>query len=582
MEPEAHTSIRVAILLAFLAMVVYLNALRAGFTFDDGLYIVNNPLVTEGVDPIRVLASPLPPGDLFRPLTIFTFALNHALIPGSPAPFHAVNIILHAVVTVLVFLLALQLFGVARIAALAAALFALHPIHTEAVTSLVGRAEVLAALFGLLAILTADPIDVPDSWWKQLGLQLLSVAAFSLALMSKESALMVLPLVMLYRIARRSDPIWRGLWYELRNLDWVPYALCAAVFLVLRCYVVTAVEPPIPVTPLNNVLAFVPWGVRVRSALGVLWDYFGLLNVPFILSADYSYNQVPVISRWADVRFLLGTVLVIASITVAIRHRHAPIRFAAAFPLVALVVTSNLIIPIGTIKAERLLYLPSVGWVLLVAYVFDRLLRNPQYRTVAAGVLCIIVAAFGARTWVRNWDWKDNATLYRSMVETAPESAKSHYNFGIALQEQYADEYAVPQFRRALAIYPWAQLALGIGISYQRRGFTDQAVEWYTKALEISPSFGNAHSDLCHLLYKHERYADAARACRRGLRYNPVDANLLKGLGTSLVEMGDRGKGVAILQRSLALNDGDKPLRDYVQKLELAAVSPSHDMEALQ
>ena len=583
MPTEPTPLARLVFCLAALAVVVYLNALPAGFTFDDEPDIVNNPAVTQGVDPVSSLASPLPPGDLYRPLTVFTFAINYALSGWWPLPFHAVNVVLHAMVTLLVFVLARRLFGSDRPAALAALLFAIHPVHTEAVTSLVGRAEVLGAAFGLIALLTADPLDAAASPTRRLALRLVSVAAFALALMSKESALTVLPLLIVYRAARRADPFASGVWAELRSGDWLPYALCAGLFLGTRFYVVTAVEAPLPLTPLNNILGFVPWSVRIRSALGVLWDYFGLLNVPLVLSADYSYNQVSVISGWLDVRFIAGLVVLLAGTGVAIGHRQASIRFATALPLVALALTSNLLMPIGTIKAERLLYLPSVGWALLVGYAFDRWLATRRYRSIAAAALCVLVAAFGARTWLRNWDWKNNATLYRSMVETAPDSAKSRYNFGVLLQQQFADELAVPEFRRAFATYPqWAEIALGIGIGYQRRGFTDRAVEWYTKALEVDPGFGKAHTNLCHVFYTHQRYPEAAAACRRGLRYEPTDANLLKGLGNSLIASGERDKGLAILRRALALNRTDTPLREYVDQLALASAGRGHDLETYQ
>jgi len=567
MWSEVKVTRRVVVLLASLGVAAYVNALAAGFTFDDEPDIRNNPTVTEGVDLIRVLASPLPPGDLYRPLTVLTFAINEKLMPGVAAPFHAVNVLLHAGVTLLVFWLAVRLFNSARIAGIAAVLFALHPIHTEAVTSLVGRAEVLAALFGLSAVLSVDCADRAKGRVSRAAWRTASVTSFSLALLSKESALTVLPLILLLRVAQRAEPSIRGLLRELRSLDWIPYALCACVFLGLRHSVVGAVAPPLPVTPLNNILAFVPCTVRLRSAMAVLWDYFGLLNVPLVLSADYSYNQVPSVTSWLDLRFLAGVLLVAGVVGIVIWHPRPAVRFATAFPLVALLLTANVLFPIGTIKAERLLYLPSVGWTLLVGYAFDRLLRVERYRRAAVGALCITAAAFGARTWVRNWDWRDNTTLYRSMLNSAPDSAKSRYNFGVELQLQLADEFAVPQFRRALAIYPrWSEAALGIGIAYQRGGRVDEAVEWYEKALKIEPEFSKAHTNLCYVLANDKRFSEAERACRQGLRYDPSDTNLMKMLGFSMIGNSAHEKGVAMLRRVLVLSPRDEGLRNYLMQ----------------
>jgi Tfp pilus assembly protein PilF len=251
------------------------------------------------------------------------------------------------------------------------------------------------------------------------------------------------------------------------------------------------------------------------------------------------------------------------------RHRHPSVRFAVAFPFVALVLTANLVVPIGTIKAERLLYLPSAGWVLLVAWTCTSLFQTRRYRLIAAGALAVMVTAFGARTWTRNWDWKDNRTLFESVVRSAPNSAKAHYNLGVVLQESGAAAAAVAEFHKALVISPWTEgAALGIGIDFEGRGHVSEAIAWYRKALEIEPGYSDAHTNLCHVLVTGGQHGAAAAACRNGLRYKPADANLLKGLGASLVALGETDKGVEVLRRSLALSADDHELRIYVAQIE--------------
>jgi protein O-mannosyl-transferase len=568
----APSRARAIILLALLAMLVYANALQTGFTFDDEPDIRQNHAVTGGVDWVEIFATPLPPGDLYRPFTVLTFAINERWAPGNTVAYHAVNVLLHGVVTVLVFLLALRLFDGVRPAALATVLFAVHPIHTEAVTSLVGRAELLAALFGLLALLSAPPLEMGERGVR-LRRQAASLVCFVLALLSKESALVILPLIPLFRIACRREP-WRGgAWKEVRSLDWVPYALCAGAVLALRALVVGGLQVN-TVTPLDNPLAFVPASIRVRSAVGVLWDYFTLLNFPLVLGADYSFAQVPIVASWADPRWLGGLGLLLGAAVVLVRDRCAGTTFAVALAAGALSLTSNILFPIGTVKGERLLYLPSVGWVLIAAYALDHLLRHERYRRLAAGICLTVIACFAGRTWARNWDWTDNPTLYRSLVRSAPNSAKSRYNLGVAFQQENADAAAIEQFRRALDIYPWgggAGSALGIGIIYEKWGRTDEAIEWYQKALDIEPDFGKAHTNLCRTFLGLEQFKRAVGACRRGLRYEPADANILKGLGESLIGLGEVEKGMAVLRRSLALNQDDQELRVRIAQLETAS-----------
>ena len=575
MTNEMNGQWRALTLLTLLAVAPYLNAMVATFALDDIPTIRENPAVTGGVDPVKIFATPLPPmNNLYRPFTVLTYALNEWLAPGYAPLFHAMNILLHAGVTLLVFYMGTQLFHSERVALIAAALFAVHPIHTEAVTNVVGRAELLVAFFGLIAIWTATRIDQATrlSRWV---FQAISVTSYAAALLSKESAVALLPLILLFRIVCRKEPLLQGLMRELRTLSWVPYALCTLLYVLLRYQVIGVVALGSNLTPLDNALGFVPWDVRVRSALGVIWDYFGLLNVPLVLSADYSYHQVPLVTSWLDPRFLGGVALLVIAATTLFRRTLSAVAFAVIFPVIALSVTTNLLIPIGTIKAERLLYLPSIGWLFVAAYAVDQLLRIQRYRALATIFMALVIAFFGARTWARNWDWKDYPTLMERTAYTAPDSAKAQFNFGLVLQQRGAHAAAERQFRRAMDIMARDEgSALGIGTGLEYQGFTDEALPWYRKALEISPQWVLAHRNLCRLLLITHQLPAAEAACRNGLRYNPTDSELLKGLGAAFVARGETDKGIDVLQRSLLLNRNDSELRIYVARLETTAGKP--------
>ena len=525
--------------LVALATLPYANTFRAGFTFDDYAVIQANRTVQGPIDPMTFLLSRYPPG-LYRPLTELSFALNRVT---TVAGYHVVNVVLHVLVTLLVFVLALRTFESRRLALVAAALFAVHPIHTEAVTSVVGRGELLAALFGLLALLWAPAVGLSVPQSRRRLRETASLACFGLAMLSKESALTILPLIVAQRVYQRNTGIMRALRAELDELQWAPYLACALAYLWLR----SAVLGPTPayfVTPLDNVFTVLSPAARVRSAIAVLWDYFGLLNFPLVLSADYSYNQVPVAPSWFDPRAVAGCLMLAAAVLIVVRHRDRRVCFAVVFPLIAISLTANLLFAIGTVKAERLLYLPSVGWVLLAAYGIESLWRLPAYRHVAVLILLVATTAFAMRAWERNEDWRDNLALYASMVRTAPQSAKAHYNLGVALQVRGARTQAVRQYEAALAIYPFAEAAIGLGDASESDGSSDEAIRWYQRALEIIPPLSRAHVALCEVLVDTRRFAQAEQACRAGLRYDPANPVLLRALaqsfaGTGAVEAAD-------------------------------------------
>jgi tetratricopeptide (TPR) repeat protein len=187
---------------------------------------------------------------------------------------------------------------------------------------------------------------------------------------------------------------------------------------------------------------------------------------------------------------------------------------------------------------------------------------------VAALAVAAVAVAYAARTWQRNWDWQDNLALYRSMSWTAADSAKSRHNGGVVYQRQGRHEEAIAQYQRALDVYPYVESAFGIGISQAKLGRIDDAIRWYDQTLAIDPSFAKAHTNLCSLLLEQERHAEGVRACRRGLRHRPTDANLLKGLGYSLAGTGQAAMAVAVLRRAVAVGGPDAEVETLVARLE--------------
>lgn len=264
------------VILVGVVVIVYSNTLWNAFTMDDTLYIHGNSQVTSPT--ARGLFAANKISNVFRPLTFASYALNWSLSHDHPWSFHLFNLLLHAGVTCLLFLLLQHLLATLNhgvvVAFAAALLFAVHPIHTEAVASVVGRAELLAAGF----LIAAWIFHLQDR-------EVLALLCFVLALLSKESAVVFLPLVLSgdYAIGR-FKPYFRYV------------GICAVTFLYLGVlwkiqggrFGITAI------TKLDNPLAVIPAGWRTLNALHVAWKYIGLQVFPSTLSCDYSYNAIPV------------------------------------------------------------------------------------------------------------------------------------------------------------------------------------------------------------------------------------------------------------------------------------------------
>jgi Flp pilus assembly protein TadD len=551
-EPVGFT-----VLVAALAVLPFLNALTAGFALDDLPRIVENPMV-QGREPTLNLLTWVDRPEIYRPLTMLTFAAN-ARMGTSATGYHVVNVLVHAGVTVLAFVLAKVLLRSSLGAAAAAALFAVHPIHTEAVTNVFGRAELLAALFVLISLLSLArargdaPPDSRSSLWL-----VVSLVAFGAALLSKESAITAVVLCGVvhfwispeHRLAR-----------TLRVV--VPYVLVGIAYLGWRWYLVGALGMPVLPQLLDNPLAHVTLVPRLATALVVMGDYLRLLTFPLALSSDYSFNQLPVVMSAWDARLPLATaVFVVLAVALIVGLRREPVTVVvAAFVFAPLVATANILVVIGTIKAERLLYLPSLGWCLAAGWVVALLAR--RRRPFALGALAIVLCLFAGQTWVRNEDWRDGATAHAAAVRTAPDSAKTHYNWARDLIRQRRLDEAIHHLRRSVAIYPdWVASQANLGGALALTGRLAEAGTHLTLAARLDPGSPIVRINLAQVLLQQGRFEEAFEQLETAKRLDPRSVNVSRILGTLYLQRGRFGEAIDPLGVAAAAEPGDADVQN--------------------
>lgn len=464
---------RVALLtVVALAAAVYVGSLGHDFSYDDVYIIKDNALLHSLANWRAILRATWWDDAMYRPLTALTFAVDWALSGGDPHWFHAVNILLHAGVTALVFLLARSLLPLFPAAA-AAALFAVHPVHVEAVASVVGRAEVLAALFSLSAVLLyradGDLAARGDRTWRRWLASWGTLATLLCALASKESAFAAPGLLLLadWVDARRAGITWGA----AVQRHWV---LCAA------CVMLTAEWLWIWLSTVGGLgggaedaagLEGAGMGARIVVMAPVVLQYGRLLFFPARLSADYSPDFLPV-AEHLNLPGVLGFALVGAAVVAgwAARARAWSLTFALAWMGGTLLIVSNLLVPSEILLAERTLYLPSVGAALLLGYGIGALAAGQ--RNVAAVVVGVLVALGVWRTATRVPVWHNTTTVLHQIVRDAPGSYRADWVRGglffIAGDSARGEAF----YRRALRINPLhAQLwdNLGVQMETQRR-----------------------------------------------------------------------------------------------------------------
>lgn len=466
--------VRVAILLT-VASLVYANTLLDGFTQDDGLYILHNPQVTHFS--FAQLFTPTSFNNVFRPVTFASFALNWAVSGAHPSSYHFFNLLLHVFVTILLYLTLKALLDAVpegAIAAWAAALlFAVHPIHTEAVASIVGRSELLAMGF-LLAAWLLHLKDKP----------VLTLVCFVLALMSKESAVVFVPLAIVGDYARA----------KRKTLSrYASIVGVAALYLVLLWKVQGGRFGEKGISFLDNPLAHLPARLRILNAIRIAWKYIALQLFPAKLSSDYSYSAIPMFSAWRFLWPALGAAVVVVGLWIcSLSAKQKKWALAGAIYLVGFAAASNILIPTGTIMGERLAYLPSAGLCLLIALLCLHL--EGFRRSAGWTLLLLLITALSIRTVVRNRDWRDNFSLFSADIKAAPGSAKLHSNLGREYYLRGQLDDAAREAQIALRIYPDLTDAMGYyGAVESRKGDNQRARKILEKALsgitKDSPNF---------------------------------------------------------------------------------------------
>lgn len=421
--------------LCLLVLTAYSNSFSAGFALDSRQLVLNDPRVHDAsAENVRLIINhsywwPYGESGLYRPLTTLSYLLNYAVLGSAdrPAGYHLFNLLVHIANAWLVWALAATISGQRGTAMAAAAIWSVLPLSTEAVTNIVGRADLLAAL-GVLGGLACYLKTRTATG----GRRLLWLAALMLmtavGVFAKESAVAVVGVVVLYEL------VW---WNRSTSVPALArgvfaVALPIAIMLLQRAAVLgaaDAAEFPFTDNPIGGA-GF--WQGRV-TAVQVIWRYLFLLVWPAALSIEYSYNQVPLATgTFGD---WLAVAALIAAVAAALhfRDRHRAAFFFAACAAIVFVPVSNLVVTSGTIMAERLAYLPSAGLVVAVSLVMFAFASTYRARLVLHGVVVVLVCAGSARTWVRNHDWKDDVTIWAAAVSASPQSAKAHRGYAEAL-----------------------------------------------------------------------------------------------------------------------------------------------------
>ncbi|XP_057163286.1 protein O-mannosyl-transferase TMTC4 isoform X2 [Ursus arctos] len=501
------------LVVGFVSLVCFARSYDGDFVFDDSEAIINN----------KDLRAETPLGDLwhhdfwgsrlssntshksYRPLTILTFRINYYLCGGfHPVSFHVINILLHGGISVLMVDVFSVLFGglqytrkgrrlnlAPRSSLLAALLFAAHPVHTECVAGVVGRADLLGALFFLLSFLgyckafreTGNKEGTHSTFWV-----LLSILLGAVAMLCKEQGITVLGL--------------------------------NAVFDIL-------------VIGKLNVLEMVQKALhKDKSFEAINYNYYYSLNAwlllcPWWLCFDWSMGCIPLIKSAGDWRVTAPVALWLCLIGLICQalcsedsHRRRILTLGLGFLIIPFLPASNLFFRVGFVVAERVLYLPSAGYCMLLTFGFGALSKHTKKKKLIAAVVLGILFINMLRCMIRSGEWRNEEQLFRSALSVCPLNAKVHYNVGKNLADKGNQTAAIRYYREAVRLNPkYVHAMNNLGNILKERNELQEAEELLSLAVQIQPDFAAAWMNLGIVQNSLKRFEAAERSYRTAIKH---------------------------------------------------------------
>jgi len=583
-----------------LTLLAYANSFQTGFPLDNRYLILEDPRLTAPTaSNLKLIFTqdycyPIVVCGVYRPVTTLTYLFNYSILGGRnhPSSYHWVNIALHWLTIALVFQLAFRVLRDTALSFALTALWALHPASTECVTNIIGRANLLSASAILAGTLCHLKAAAAPGWRKAPWLLALTII-ITIGMFFKESTIVVLAVMVIYDVT---------FWNETPWLERLPGYLALLPPLLLFWQVRAHLYRNLPLARfpfVDNPLFGADFWTARMTAIKVLGKYLWLLVFPRDLSSDYSYNQIPLVTwrfdNWEDCKALIALAVCAFVIVIAMQsyRQSKPVFFFIAFFFVTMAPTSNLIILIGPTMAERFLYLPSLGFAGCLLVAINAASRRPParyawQRWLAPTVIALICLVFGIRTFMRNFDWTDDETLWTSAVQVSPGSFKTHTSLAFVLNEKNPRgeklNTEIAEIGRSLEILNnlpdvqnTAPTYAQAGAYYRFKGDFLAAPEnmvWYQKALNV----------LLHGLRVDQAYNRENRRMEmlRGNRTSsqiPNDgwAELYLQLGIVYRRLNDPGKALVALKYGLSLTPRDPK---FYQNIAAAYLSLGDNRQA--
>jgi len=545
------------LLITILAIIPYLNSLNNDFLWDDIDLIRDNPDIREFKNLPKLFLSPFGHPVQFkenllfyRPIIFVSYMVDFKIWGLNPLGYHLSNIIFHAIASILIFFILLKIFSDFNLSLISSLIFAVHPIHTESVTWISGRTDLLCTL--LLLISLNEYLNLLKTTGRIFYFHYsVSIVFFCLSIFSKEMGL-VLPLIISFYetlVLSEKTSILSSLLISLRRC--LLFLIPVLLYLSLRLVALKR--------NLYYSLGHDSFKERLLPVFNIFFDYIKLLLFPINLNSLYIV-EIPetLLNSRVIVPFLV--LLAVFIFSISSKRNLKEFFVGASWFFITSLPISN-IIPFSTIvKAEHFLYLPSVGFSIIAGLFLVNLKKNSfrmatPFKIVSLLLIILIIIFYGLLTIKRNYVWKNEVTIFEDQVLKSSSSPIAHNNLGLAYKSLGKLELAKREFLTAKRINPRMQNSyINLGNLFHDSGNMALAIKNYQKAIEINPSEAYVHNNLGVAYAKIGNMNEAVKEFEIASKLNPAYPSPYINLGNAYARMKKFDKAVIALKKAIVIN----------------------------
>jgi tetratricopeptide (TPR) repeat protein len=502
----------ICLLITVVVIFVYAGSLQGDFVMDDNFFVKNNLYVRSLSNIPEAFSNPIGIGGgtnaskFYRPLQTVTNMLDYSLWRLRPGGYHISNVFWHIAACLSLYLLLFIFFGDIALAFLATFLFAVFPAHTEVVDYISGRSSSIVAFF-MFASLSSYVIYNKR---RNFSFYLLSLLFFAAMLLTKENAIIFPFILLLSRVLLRSKP---------KTYTVVPFFIVLSGYFVLRHYIVGS-DFAVLISGLPQ---------RLPGAFAALANYLRILIMPLGLHYEYGNH----LYTWSDPLVLIGVAIFVSTVLISFKaRRKTPIFFFSAGWFIVTMVPNANIYPVFSYMAEHYLYIPSVGFFLVLAYFLTKIYRIKKYRILACIISGLIISFYATLTIKQHSYWQNPIIFYQHNLRYSPESSRMTANLGKELLARGRGQEAIPVLKKALTLDKDSVVAMNnLGNAYASVAQYSLAREMFQRALGVAGKDAGIYNNIGIMYTEAGQYQKAVKAFKAAIRVNPDYADSYYNLG---------------------------------------------------